>query len=138
MSYCILLPYVLYCITSTCVCRTSENCKSLILQDKCIIEIFLFFEDCTVLHDPNKVMKVHLSVPYNPTGISVSDISICLFNWILYIPSTIFHLCMDGSSCVDPVLIKAMINVSCSRTQHIDAGEAQTHSPSVPRQALYH
>ena len=24
-----------------CVCRTSENCKSLILQDKCSIEIFL-------------------------------------------------------------------------------------------------
>ena len=50
-------------------------------------------------------MKVHLSVPYNPTGISVSDISICLFDWILYIPSTIFHLCMDGPTCVEPVLI---------------------------------
>ena len=24
-----------------CVCRTSENCKSLVLQDKCNIEIFL-------------------------------------------------------------------------------------------------
>ena len=24
-----------------CVCRTHENCKSLILQDKCNIEIFL-------------------------------------------------------------------------------------------------
>ena len=27
--------------TSACVCRTSENCKSLVLQDKCNIEIFL-------------------------------------------------------------------------------------------------
>ena len=26
---------------SECVCRTSENCKSLVLQDKCNIEIFL-------------------------------------------------------------------------------------------------
>ena len=24
-----------------CVCRTSENCKSLVLQDKCNIEIFV-------------------------------------------------------------------------------------------------
>ena len=24
-----------------CVCRMSENCKSLVLQDKCNIEIFL-------------------------------------------------------------------------------------------------
>ena len=42
-SYYILLPYVLYCIhfwrTSACVCR-SQNCKSLVLQDKCVIEIF--------------------------------------------------------------------------------------------------
>ena len=45
------IPYyflVLYCIMHTllkdkcmCVCRTSENCKSLILQDKCNNEIFL-------------------------------------------------------------------------------------------------
>ena len=27
--------------TSACVCRTSENCKSLVLQGKCKIEIFL-------------------------------------------------------------------------------------------------
>ena len=44
-SYYILLPCVLYCIhfyrTTACVCRTSKNCKSLILQDKCNIEIFL-------------------------------------------------------------------------------------------------
>ena len=26
---------------SECVCRTSEKCKSLVLQDKCNIEIFL-------------------------------------------------------------------------------------------------
>ena len=43
-SYYKLLPYVLYCIhfkrTSACVCRMSENCKSLVLQDKCNIEIF--------------------------------------------------------------------------------------------------
>ena len=34
-----------YCIqflrTSACVCRTSEKCKSLVLQGKCKIEIFL-------------------------------------------------------------------------------------------------
>ena len=38
-------PHFLYCIqvlrTSACVCRTSENCKSLVLQGECNIEIFL-------------------------------------------------------------------------------------------------
>ena len=38
-------PNFLYCIhflrTSACVCRTSENCKSLVLQGECNIEIFL-------------------------------------------------------------------------------------------------
>ena len=38
-------PYFLYCLqflrTSACVCRTSENCKSLVLQGECNIEIFL-------------------------------------------------------------------------------------------------
>ena len=32
----------------------------------------------------------------------------------------------------------ARINVSCSRTQHSDAGEARTRGPSVSSQALYH
>ena len=45
MSYYILLPYVLYFIrfyrTSACVYRMSENCMSLVMQDKCNIEIFL-------------------------------------------------------------------------------------------------
>ena len=31
-----------------------------------------------------------------------------------------------------------MINVSCLRTQHSDAGEARTQNPSVSSQALYH
>ena len=29
---------------------------------------------------------------------------VCLFNLILYVPSTIFHLKWDGSSWVEPVL----------------------------------
>ena len=33
---------------------------------------------------------------------------------------------------------QARFNVSCSRTQPIDAGEARTRGPSVPSQALYH
>ena len=42
-----------------------------------------------------------------------------LFDLILYVPSTIFQLCRDRSSWVEPV--QARINVSCSRTQHRDA-----------------
>ena len=33
---------------------------------------------------------------------------------------------------------QARINMSCSRTQHSDAGEAQPRGPSVSSQALYH
>ena len=53
-----------------------------------------------------------------------------LFDLILYIPSTIFQLYRDGSSWVELVL--------SSRTQHIDAREARTLSPSVSSQTLYH
>ena len=37
-----------------------------------------------------------------------------------------FKLCQDRSSWVEPVLSK---DVSCSRTQHSDAGEARTSAP---------
>ena len=49
--------------------------------------------------------------------------SICLFDLILYVPSTNFQLYREGSSCVEPVLTRT--NVSCSRTHRSDAGEAQ-------------
>ena len=48
--------------------------------------------------------------------------------------STIFQLCWEGSSWVEPVL---RINVSCLSTQCSDAGEAQTLNPSVSSQALH-
>ena len=32
------------------------------------------------------------------------DRTVCLYDLILYLPSTIFKLCRDGSSLVDPVL----------------------------------
>ena len=61
---------------------------------------------------------------------------VCLFDLILYFPSTIFQLCRDGSSLVEPV--KARINVFCSRTQLSDTSEAPNHGPSVSSQAFYH
>ena len=39
-------------------------------------------------------------------------------------PSTIFQVFRDGSS---------WVNVSCSRTQRSDAGEARTNEPAAPR-----
>ena len=59
-----------------------------------------------------------------------------LFDSILYAPSTIFHLCRNGSSWVEPVLRDYY--VSRSRTQYSDAGEAPTRRPSVSSQVLYH
>ena len=50
-----------------------------------------------------------------------------LFDLILYVQSTIFRYKWT-----------ARIKVSYSRTQHSDAGEAQTCGPSVSSQALYH
>ena len=38
ITYCSLMFFIAY---TSCVCKTSENCKSVILQDKCNIEIFL-------------------------------------------------------------------------------------------------
>ena len=61
---------------------------------------------------------------------------ICLFDLILYVHSTIFQLCGTGLPGLSQYL--ARINVSCSRTQRSDAGEARTRGPSVSSQALYH
>ena len=61
---------------------------------------------------------------------------LCLI-WFFTPQSTIFQLCQDGSSWVEPVL-KVRINVSCSRTQRSDTCEARTSNPSVSSQALYH
>ena len=45
--------------------------------------------------------------------------------------STVFQFCRDGSSWVEPVL-KAKINVSCSRTQGSVDGEAGTRTYQSP------
>ena len=43
--------------TSACVCGTSENCKSLVLQGKCNIEIFL---------SPERVLSSTHNICYFP------------------------------------------------------------------------
>ena len=64
--------------------------------------------------------------------------NVCLFGLFLYVPvnncSVMSGLVFLGWS----MKYKARINVSCSRTQRSDAGEAWTHNPSVMSQALYH
>ena len=47
---------------------------------------------------------------------------ICLI-WFFTSQSTIFQLCPDGSSWVEPVFTKQGLVLSCSRTQCSDAGE---------------
>ena len=56
----------------------------------------------------------------------------CLFDLILYVPSTILQLCRDGSSRVKPVLSLA------KGPQRSDAGEARNRDPLVSCQTLYH
>ena len=58
----------------------------------------------------------------------------CLILFFAY-QSTIFQLCEDGSSWVEPVLSK--INVSCSRTQRSDACEARTGNTTALSEALF-
>ena len=57
-------------------------------------------------------------------------------NLILYVTVNNFQLCRDGTSWAEPGEYLAGINMSCSRTQHSDAGEAQTRNSSISRQAL--
>ena len=57
-----------------------------------------------------------------------------LFDLILYVPSTIFQLCRDGSSCVEPVLSKD----KCVLLKDHDAVTPVRLEPSVSSQALYH
>ena len=68
---------------------------------------------------PSQSLNMHAQLP---SGAFVHVI------WFFTSQSTIFQLCRDGSSWVEPVL---RINVSCSRTQRSDAGEAWTDNPSV-------
>ena len=68
-----------------------------------------------------------LTSPISP--VTSTSVLVCL---IFTSQSTIFQLCRDGSSWVEP------INVSYSRTQHSDASETGTCGPSVSSQALYH
>ena len=60
----------------------------------------------------------------------------CLFDLILYAPSTIFQLDRDGSSWVEPVL--SSIKCLAQGPQGSDSGGTQTCGPSVSSQALYH
>ena len=57
---------------------------------------------------------------------------LCLFDLILYVPSTIFQLYRDESFWVEPVLSYD------KGPQRSDAGEVRTRGPLVSSQALYH
>ena len=75
-------------------------------------------------------LLIFIAKEYEPRS-DCSLQSYCLL-WFVTSQSTIFQLLWDRPSWV------AGSNVSCSRTQHSDAGEARTRSPSVLSQALYH
>ena len=62
---------------------------------------------------------------------------VCLFDLILYVPSTIFQLKRDGSSWDEPVLSLDKCDL-LEGPQRSDASEARTRSLSVSSQALYH
>ena len=75
--------------TSACVCRTSENCKSIVLQDKCNIEIFLspecnelVFQDTQkkhVLTDGKE--KNHDLCPHNFGNLHLCNLQVEIINY---------------------------------------------------------
>ena len=64
-------------------------------------------------------------VGYGEDGTTETDfaLQVCLFDLILYVPSTIFQLNRDGSSWVEPVLSKDKCGLA-QGPQRSDAGEA--------------
>ena len=65
-------------------------------------------------------------------------LNVCLFDLVLYVPVNNFSV-MSGRVFLGLASTKqARINVSCTRTQRSDAGEARTRNLSVSSQALYH
>ena len=57
-----------------------------------IIRMICFFN----VLPPSKQLVSHIGI--------FPEFFVCLFDLILYVPSTIFHLYRDGSSWVEPVL----------------------------------
>ena len=51
-----------------------------------------------------KIQGFSYSLSDDFQGLQVYDLFVCLFDLILYFPSTIFQLIRDGSSWVEPVL----------------------------------
>ena len=79
---------------SACVCRTSENCKPLVLQDKCNIEIFLSsantsdnrLSHCTLLTKCVTFFKfIHLFL-------SISCLTILFHSFLPYLSSFSYSL----------------------------------------------
>ena len=60
--------------------------------------------------------------------LTLNLIFICLYDLILYVPSTIFQL----------TRAKARINAFAQGPQRCDASEARPRGPSVSSQATYH
>ena len=70
------------------------------------------------------------------TFLTFWDRKICLLIWFFTSHQQSFSYVGTGLPGLNQY--KARINVSCSRTQRSDAGEARTCGPSVSSQALYH
>ena len=73
---------------------------------------------CHIVWNHMSRLKYNCTLDFSSYNIKVFQLFnyfVCLFDLILYITSTIFHLNRDGSSWVEPVLSKDKF-LSCSRT----------------------
>ena len=83
-----------------------------------------------ILYGIWKLKGLYFSVsnPFDTLIVFLKD----LFDLILYVPVNNFFSYVGMG-----LLGLTRIKVSGSRTQYSDVGEAQTHNPSISRQALY-
>ena len=115
-----------------CVCVTMQASEYAVVF--CIVCGFM--SQSTAILMPNR--SVPISTLFFLDKLHKLDNQFCLFDLILYVPSTLFQLYRGGFPTLNKYLQVVRINVSCSRMQCSDAGEARTRGPSVSSQALYH
>ena len=100
-------------------CRMMVERLFLAVPRGCLQFVIVVFPDhthllfLTVVHSPSLEGLAFLirslrcwtkSKKKSPSGTDITETFVCLFDLILYVPSTIFQLYRDGSSWIEPVL----------------------------------
>ena len=111
----------------TDLCVNHNDCQDSITS--------LMFCPCLPIIAPTAFCGMAISIVVCP--IVTTDLCVYnLFDLILYAQSTIFQLYRDGSTWVEPVLLKLGLMCLAQGPQCSYAGDARAPGPSVSNQAL--